>query len=178
MVMRNWLCVGDSPATGGSVLSYEAEWPTTVTDAHIPVALIGGAVFCNACKSTGTIIKSGGPRRLQFMTEIALDGDLCLCKCSPPPPIKATIALNEWYDDDHFGGDGEPSEWYDEQIRAIDQKTGRVLDGVAYLIKTSTGKIYKGYTDEFGLCPRIDTDSAENLTVWFGISAFEQEGLL
>lgn len=175
MTERNFLCVGDPPVTGGAVLPYNVPYPTTFYGRD--VALINGKVYCEACKSTGIIIKAGGPRRLLFEGEAALDGDLCLCKCSPPPPIKATHALNDWFDDDAFGNPGL-APFYDEQIRAIDQKTGQVLDGVAYFIKTSTGKIYKGYTDEFGLCPRIDTDNTETLTVWFGISAFEQEGVL
>ena len=181
MAMRKAICVGDSPVTGGAVLPYPVQWENTLSGHQ--VAMINGKVNCEACKSTGIIIKTGGSYRVEYDTgyehgETALEGDACLCKCSPPPPIKATVA--EWGMDveDTRYGEGASSETYDEQIRAIDQKTGQVLDGVAYLIKTSTGKIYKGYTDEFGLCPRIDTDSTENLTVWFGISAFEQEGLL
>lgn len=175
MTERNFLCVGDPPVTGGAVLPYSAPYPSKFSGKD--VALINGKVYCEACKSTGIIIKSGGPRRLKFEGEAALDGDLCLCKCHPPPPIKATHALTDWFDDDAFGSP-ELAPFYDEQIRAIDQTTGQVLDGIAYFIKTSTGKVYKGYTDELGLCPRIDTDSAENLTIWFGISALEQEGVI
>lgn len=172
--MRNWLCVGDPPVTGGAVLPYEAPYPTTVSEAEIPVAIIGGEVFCKACKSTGTIIKSGGGRRTSFMTEIAMDGDLCLCKCSPPPPIKATIALTIWDDDEGFG-EGDKCEWWDEQIRAIDKETGAIIPDFPYFIKTSNGKTYKGKTDEFGLCPRIETDGEETLDVWFGISAMNMQ---
>lgn len=49
---------------------------------------VGDKVNCPACKSTGIIQASGS--RLSFNVHQlmpALDGDLCICKCSPPPKL-------------------------------------------------------------------------------------------
>lgn len=167
MVMRNWLCVGDPPATGGAVLPYTAPYPTKVKD--IDVALIGGAVYCEACKSTGVIAKAGGPRRLQFMTEMALDGDICLCKCSPPPPIKATHALTEWYDD-MATGLGPKNNEYDEMVVLVDDETQKPLSNVRYFIKSkSSGVILAaGTTDENGQTERFYTEQADEVSIHIG----------
>jgi uncharacterized Zn-binding protein involved in type VI secretion len=98
MAERNPLCVGDPPVTGGAVLPYTAECPNIINGAQ--TAIIGGQVLCAACGVTGTIAKKGGLRRYTDMgNEVALDGDLCMCACHPPPPIKATIATTFLYDD-------------------------------------------------------------------------------
>ncbi|TDR27729.1 PAAR motif-containing protein [Hydromonas duriensis] len=174
MVMRKQIVVGDPPSTGGAVLPYDG--PENTLHGH-QVALIGGKVKCEACGKIGVIAKAGGPRRFGAGNgnQMALEGDLCICACHPPPPMLSVLHHTSSYDDDAYGNPAL-APFYDEQIRAVDEKTGQVLDGVAYYIKSSTGKVYKGYTDEFGLCPRIDTEGAETLTVWFGILALEQEG--
>jgi uncharacterized Zn-binding protein involved in type VI secretion len=155
MVMRNWLCVGDQPITGGAVLPYSVPYPTKVHGRD--VALINGKVYCEACKSTGIIIKAGGPRRLLFEGEAALDGDLCLCKCSPPPPIKATHALTEWFDDDHFGGETAPIKAFDEQIRCMTED-GHIIANMPYVVTLDNGDTHQGVTDEHGRTERIYHD--------------------
>lgn len=60
---------------------------------------------------------------------------------------------------------------YDEQVQAIDAKTGEFIPGLAYYIKTQSGVIYMGHTDAHGLCERITTSDAEELTVLFGEDA-------
>jgi uncharacterized Zn-binding protein involved in type VI secretion len=78
-MMRLLLCVGDEPQTGGYTVNSNTR-PFGVSG-H-PVAIIGGNAYCNACKSMGLIAKAGGPRRINHTPhEIALDGDILLCKC-------------------------------------------------------------------------------------------------
>ena len=83
---RNIIVVGDEPVCGGTVLSYES-YPVSTIDGH-RVALVGGRVFCEACKTIGFIAKAGGPYRPTLCgAEQVLEGDVVVCKCPVPPPL-------------------------------------------------------------------------------------------
>lgn len=164
--MRNWLCVGDPPVTGGAVLPYDAPYPTRVTDAEIPVALIGGAVYCEACKSTGIIAKAGGMRRVNFMTEIALDRDICVCNCHPPPPIKATIALTVWHEDEGEAIPVEPPRTYNRHFQIVDEVTGKPLKNRPYKI-IFDGETIEGATDDDGKTKLVHYDSSKNIEIHY-----------
>ena len=81
---RKILVVGDPPAAGGRVLPYEG--PMFDFFGH-RAALIGGRAYCEGCNSVGIIAKTGGPRRPQFISEIALEGDVVVCHCPMPQPL-------------------------------------------------------------------------------------------
>ena len=97
-MMRLVLCVGDQPETGGYIEPMTIGVPSSIMG-H-PVAFIGGAAFCNACSSVGVIGKAGGPRRRKHCgTEIALEGDVLLCKCPKPPRMVAAMQSTSRHDD-------------------------------------------------------------------------------
>jgi hypothetical protein len=166
MVMRNWLCVGDPPVTGGAVLSYTTDCP--VFEHGILVALVGGAVYCDACKTTGIIAKAGGPERFGFMTKtgIALDGDLCVCNCHPPPPIKATHALTTWFDDMGDGMPIDPPRTFNQHFQVVDKKTGEPLQNHHYVLVHNGEKI-EGTTDENGLTKIVYYNSASDVEIHY-----------
>jgi uncharacterized Zn-binding protein involved in type VI secretion len=56
---RRIAVVGDTLTSGGYVLPYEQK--TGFTFHGHEVALIGSDAYCATCKSTGTIVKAGGP---------------------------------------------------------------------------------------------------------------------
>lgn len=95
-MMRKILVVGDPPAPGGRVLPYDG--PMFDLYGH-RAALIGGRVYCEGCNSVGIIAKAGGPRRLQFISEVALEGDVVVCHCPVPQPIAATLQQSSSYED-------------------------------------------------------------------------------
>lgn len=97
-MMRRIACVGDALKDGGKIPPYVGRTCTFGNAGH-QAALIGGQAYCEACKRTGIIAKAGGPRRMNFMGEVALDGDIVLCKCPTPQRIVATLAGNDRYDD-------------------------------------------------------------------------------
>lgn len=178
--MRRFACVGDTLIPGGGVvLPYEGR--PAFFDEHQP-ALIGGQARCNACNSIGVVAKAGGPRRLEFMGEIALDEDIVLCKCPSPPRIAATLAGDRWYED-MAGNDDESEllasdfawmpapEWesYDEMVVATGPH-GPITD-YPYFIETSDGRGHFGYTDSEGQLPRIATISASAFAVYWGDEA-------
>jgi len=95
---RRIAVVGDALERGGHILPYSGR-SSGFDDARHQVALIGGEAYCEACKCIGVIAKAGGPRRIRFMGETALDKDIVLCKCATPPIIMAQLAGNAWGDD-------------------------------------------------------------------------------
>src|SRR5436309_1254115 len=97
-MLRKIIGVGDPPSSGGAVLA-NANSTFSVGDAGHKAALIGGSVRCDGCNSTGIIAKAGGPRRIQFMGEVALENDIVVCKCPQPPKLIATLHHTMNYDD-------------------------------------------------------------------------------
>lgn len=162
MTLRHFLCVGDAPITGGAILPYP---PLNHTmDIHgVPVAIIGGKVRCDACKSIGIITKTGGSRRCGFFDGVALDGDVCLCKCKTPPPIKAMHALTTWHDDQHQDyADATPLPDYDEQFR-LENEEGKFFENFKYRLTFADGSIVVGTTDDYGRTERIETTQPKSI---------------
>jgi hypothetical protein len=182
-MMRRVAVVGDQLDTGGQIEPYAGS-VCTWGDAGHQVALIGGEAYCEACRSVGSIAKSGGPRRIQFMGETAADGDIVLCKCASPPRIVAKLAGESWCDDMAesmgtviFGraGGGAASVVvgaYDEQVRAV----GRgAFEGYPYFIETEDGRTHAGRIDASCHLPRIYTDSGDDYTVHWGDEALVRQ---
>lgn len=184
-MMRRIAVIGDALQRGGRLLPYSGP-PCTFGDAGHQVALIGGQAYCEACKSTGTIAKTGGPRRMRFMGEVALDGDVVICKCPSPQRIFATLSGNAWYEDMVAGEDASPlrdigladsatrllpsiSTTFDELVIAVGPH-GPLAD-YPYFVETSDGRRLFGRTDECGHLPRIATIEAGSLTVFWGDEA-------
>ena len=176
-MMRRFAAVGDALQNGGTIQPYAGP-SFTFSEAGHQAALIGGQAYCEACKSTGRIAKAGGPRRMNFMGEVALDGDVVLCKCARPQRIVATLAGDAYFDD--MGGGEESAESRDsgpaafaEQGEDFDElvvahtSEGPIAD-YPYFVETSDGRSLFGHTDEQGRLPRIATMAAGSLTVYWG----------
>ena len=59
-----------------------------------PLAYLGAPVQCPACGTEGVIISDGSPPTMTVMNkQIALENDLCQCKCDPLPKLIASQAL-------------------------------------------------------------------------------------
>ncbi len=59
-----------------------------------PLAYLGAPVQCPACGTEGVIISDGSPRTMTVMSkQVALENDLCQCKCNPLPKLIASQAL-------------------------------------------------------------------------------------
>ncbi|SDC23299.1 PAAR domain-containing protein [Paraburkholderia lycopersici] len=183
-MMRRIAVVGDTLERGGEVLPYRGP-VLTWGDAGHQSARIGGQAFCAQCKSTGVIAKAGGPSRLNFeMGEVALDGDIVLCKCPAPPRIVAKLSGESWCEDDTQGlGTVASSRTvggvasvlvgpFDEQVKA----TGRgASDSYPYYIETADGRIESGRLGASGVLPRIHTDNADTYTIHWGEEALAHE---
>lgn len=173
--MRRIAVVGDRlMPDGGQVLDY----PCSATlNGHHP-ALIGGQAYCAKCKNVGLIAKAGGPRRMQYTNEVALDGDVVLCMCPSPPRIAAGMAGAAWFEDGgseaglvHVSGvdPGRSQYHYDELLIAM--ASGVPVADYPYFVETSDKRHLFGYTDKHGCLPRIATICAGSLTVYWGDEA-------
>jgi hypothetical protein len=183
-MMRRIAVVGDQLDTGGEIGMYEGP-VFTIGDGNKQVALIGGAAYCETCKTTGTIAKAGGPRRLEFMGETALDHDIVLCKCPEPPRIAAKLAGESWCDDmaETCGAvvsgrtaRGEviavTSGDFDEQVRA---KGRGAAAGYPYFIEVADGRVHGGRLASDGLLPRVLTEGTEDYAVYWGDEALAKQ---
>ncbi|WP_256731180.1 PAAR domain-containing protein [Ralstonia pickettii] len=178
-MMRRIAVVGDALQDGGAILPYSGR-SCTFGDAGYQAALIGGLAYCEACKSVGTIAKTGGPRRIKFLGEVALDGDEVLCKCPRPQPIVAVLAGSAWHDDggsaSHRAGIGLGDAavatamaitFYDEQFQLKDRQ-GNPLSDTYYTVRLPNGDIRHGTTDLLGRTERIRTDAAQEVHLYIG----------
>ncbi|SEA32710.1 PAAR domain-containing protein [Paraburkholderia sartisoli] len=57
----------------------------------VPLTFLGAKVVCPACKRTGVIVGQG-PRYpdISMGKQMALDNDICVCGCEPPPRMRAS----------------------------------------------------------------------------------------
>jgi type VI secretion system secreted protein VgrG len=90
MLQRYLITLGSATTSGGKVTSANS---LRSIDA-VKVALVGDKVWCPACGSEG-IIRPDGPRLAELFDgrQVALNGDLCVCGCSPPPRLVAAQGL-------------------------------------------------------------------------------------
>ena len=182
-MLRKIVVVGDKPSSGGAILP-DKNAIFTLGDGH-KAALIGGPVKCDGCKSTGEIAKAGGPRRINFMGEVALENDIVICKCPQSPTLIASLNHTATYDDE--GGavaagvvagavataaagtaaagtvDASTSTRYDEQIKFL-LSSGAALAGVAYTLTLDDGKEIRGTTDADGKTARVETDAPQSIS--------------
>jgi uncharacterized Zn-binding protein involved in type VI secretion len=99
---RYHITVGAKTTVNGTV---RTGWEcSSIND--LAMAREGDEVDCPECDSTGVIV-CDGPRLVDLLDErhAALDGDLCRCKCDPPPRLIANQTLSYQVID---GGDLAP----------------------------------------------------------------------
>lgn len=84
---RYYLKKGDRSSADGVILEGEE----TCTHYGTALAYLGAKIYCNTCKTEG-FIAGKGPRLSDRIMgkESALDGDICICKCDPPPVLIAS----------------------------------------------------------------------------------------
>lgn len=126
------------------------------------IAFLGARVRCPACKSEGYIAPDG-PRRPDNIggQHAALEGDLCICKCSPPPRMIASqktayqtlstedsAAMRLAPDQPATSSEPEPEQFDDRYV--LRGTSGRPLTNVAYAIEHADGTIERGTTDAAG----------------------------
>lgn len=92
---RCYLRKGDRSTAGGIVIEGMSD---SICDG-VELSFVGAKVDCPACNSVGTILARGPRLPDNWMgNQLALENDLCACKCYPPPLIQASqSAMFEYY---------------------------------------------------------------------------------
>lgn len=166
MAARKVILVGDTLSSGGNVLAKETAFVGNVNGK--PMAPIGGPAYCDACQSTGTIFKSGGPYRMTFNgTGVALVGDLVHCKCPTPPSLVSTQSMS-WLPtvDDQEESLGVVKS-YSRQFKLVDS-TGAPMADTYYTAMLQSNERVHGITNENGLTERYFFDAAHPVEIHIG----------
>ncbi|NYE61775.1 putative Zn-binding protein involved in type VI secretion [Duganella sp. 1224] len=178
-MQRYHITLGASTSTGGKVISASS----CCSIDGVLVALEGDAIFCPACKSPGKI-KIFGPRIPESWngTQVALQDDLCICKCAPPPKLIANQQRKYQVVDGSAPSSSAATQTasaareeaqaaalgdQDEQItlRLLDDLTQAPLAARRYRFELA-GKTIEGVTDSSGYTQPISAAERAQLVAW------------
>lgn len=156
---RYFIRIGDKTTAGGTV----TQGANFFRHNGKAVAYEGAEVYCDACASAGRIanVQPFRPMLLRGK-QVALENDICICKCDPPPRLIASqstgsmsFKLHELaqyglhVDGDPFATLIEPSS-FDDRFKLFDEATGKPLANMEYVILRANGDIEHGVTDRSG----------------------------
>nr|WP_134197511.1 hypothetical protein [Paraburkholderia rhizosphaerae] len=114
-------------------------------------AFIGAKVYCHTCRTAG-IIAAKGPRLHDFILarEQALEGDICLCKCDPPPIMIASqrrsyqefttseLTTFQATTDDAGAGPAEHAkDDLEHYFEIVDARTETPIEGMVYKLSSN-----------------------------------------
>lgn len=136
---------------------------------------IGDKVLCKACNSMGVIQASGS--RVSFSAHKlmpALNDDLCICKCNPPPKlINSQTVFYETISDEatvamplsENGSNSKNPKDYNIAVQFVNDE-GMPYINMAYTARHKrTGQIHTGVTDKEGFTERFFSDSPDEYDV-------------
>jgi uncharacterized Zn-binding protein involved in type VI secretion len=170
---RKYLQLYDKSSGGGTVIDGMED----VFNENTALTFLGARVVCPTCKTTGTIVPRGPRWPNDWMgKQMALEDDVCICKCSPPPVMIAS--QDKMFDEFQvhelaemgFGPTGLPlqtakqthAQRYDRRAQIVDEATGRPLAHVRYRLVGQTGSI-EGRTDEQGMTGLLSGATSETV---------------
>ena len=116
------------------------------------LTFVGARVICPACRSTGQIVPTGPRWPANFMgKQPALEGDLCACKCDPPPAMMASqTTMFESFDSHQlasmgFTADGrvtgaDADEDLERYFEIVDARTEAPIEGMTHKL-SSDGRV-------------------------------------
>jgi uncharacterized Zn-binding protein involved in type VI secretion len=156
---RHTITLGASTTAGGKVISASS----SASINGVTIALEDDPVFCTACKSQGKIL-CVGPRIPETWNgkNVALENDLCICKC-PSPPRLVPNQSSRYQNLSDNGMESKPAHvpgavantvksesHFDDKFALLDEDTGEPLRHIEYAIRRANGQIEFGITDEIG----------------------------
>ena len=179
--IRHNLVQGDKTTSNGVVVGAN---DARITQMGVPLALEGDAVWCPACKTRGHILCVGPRHSNSFHgRKDALDGDLCICQCEPPPRLihsmtgmshvlthEELIAQGFAQHPVQSNFKGEAGD-YDEAVLLSSYGQAASLAGLPFFIETTDGRRFSGRLDAAGMMPRIATESLGNYEIFWGDDA-------
>jgi len=160
---RYFIIEGDKTTSGGTVL----EGASCATISGKAQTCHGARVYCPACKSEGRIVGTG-PTRPHTLNgkQAALENDLCICKCEPPPRLISSQRI-AWMSFDG-GEDDNGVGAYDRHFRFVDED-GKPVSGIRVHLTDMDGKTSPVITDSDGRTPI----KSGTVGQWIGVSLRE-----
>ncbi|WP_423370235.1 PAAR domain-containing protein [Burkholderia sp. LMG 32019] len=155
---RHFIRIDDKTTAGGTVIQGE----NSFKHHGKAVAYDGAEIYCNACKSVGRIANVQPYRTMLLMgKQIALENDICICKCAPPPRLIASQSTGSMSFEGHelaqlgFRADQNltspiGSACFDDRFKLFNATSGMPLINTEYAILRANGKIEHGVTDGDG----------------------------
>ncbi|SAL19790.1 PAAR repeat-containing protein [Caballeronia arvi] len=157
---RYFIVVGDQTTRGGSV----TEGDSRARIRGKAQSYHGAHVYCPSCKSEGHIVGAGPTRRHSIHgKQAALEGDLCACKCEPPPRLIASmrnasmsfeakeLASMGYASDGAFLSQSRDSA-FDRHFRFVDER-GQPVTGIRVQLVDVDGHASAVITDADGRTP-------------------------
>jgi uncharacterized Zn-binding protein involved in type VI secretion len=169
---RYTITLGAKTTCGGKVISASANGRIN----GVPIALENDSISCPACLCEGKIL-CVGPRLPEKWNgkQVALENDLCICRCSPAPRLIANQTLR-CQNLESCGGPDETSAQkrpagaqtvpnavyaYDLDFLLIDEVTGRPLANCPYVIELANEQHIDGRSDTAGKTAKVSAEFAD-----------------
>lgn len=174
---RYHITLGASTSAGGKVISASSACSIN----GVKAALEGDQVFCPACKSPGKIVLCGTRIPESWNgKQVALQDDLCLCRCPSPPKLIAIQSLKcQILDGDSATSPEAAASLARQQMQSDalqdskDQIVLRLLDDYSQQPLASRryrlefpSKVVEGQTDSDGYTAPFDAADRTQLVAW------------
>jgi uncharacterized Zn-binding protein involved in type VI secretion len=167
---RYFIMLGDRTTAGGIVMQGET---ASIANGQ-PFAYQDAKINCQSCMSEGHIHNVGPSRTMMLLgKQIALENDLCICKCNPPPKLIASqdFAFLDFESSEldmmgfTSGGKYIGDTLYDQHFLLKDAHTGAPLPDTPYRIVTDEGDEIVDRTDMHGYTQKVYAKSAVEVTI-------------
>ena len=154
---RYTITLGAPTSSGGKVISASSDGKID----GVPIALEGDLVACPACKTAGKIM-CVGPRIPETWNgkNVALENDLCICRCASAPRLMPTQTLRSQVIKDtgralsnpaHPGAPrGTVGMVFSDRFVLVDDENGAVLPNREYAVVRASGKLEFGTSNAAG----------------------------
>ncbi|HEX8610102.1 MAG TPA: PAAR domain-containing protein [Telluria sp.] len=164
---RYTITLGATTSAGGRVVSASGSGCIN----GVPIALEGDLVACPACKATGRIL-CVGPRipEMSDGKHVALENDLCTCRCSPSPKLLPVQIMRSQVLKDTgralSNSDSAPARAprgeqrgpsFNERFVLLDEETGDPLVHKEYAVVRASGQLEFGTSDRNGYTHLLST---------------------
>lgn len=159
---RYFITLGAPTSAGGQVISASSG---ALIDG-LAIALEGDLVACPQCRSTGKIC-CVGPRIPETWNgrNVALENDVCSCKCEVPPRLMTSQVLRSQVIKDSGRALSNPASGvvapgaaerqFAERFQLIDEENGQPVHGREYAVVRGSGKLEFGTSDALGMTHQL-----------------------
>jgi hypothetical protein len=146
-------------------------------------AFIRHRAYCGVCKSAGLIAEGPGTPdydlRMYDVTiraHEAVEGDIVICECRPPPRIIAVYGRSSSIHDIGVTTSAAPlgaarvvndvaTHAYDRTFVITNNQTGKPLPAIRYRLTLDSGQVVEGETDAQGVTQRVSANEMQNVKI-------------